>query len=86
MTTQNQDPAKAISAAWAGFFDSVSPDKAIAPIRQVCAAPFDAMRAQYASAVRCGLVQRSLVASAHFESFVGGLEQAALGPLARRRA
>ena len=46
--------------------------------------PFDTMRAQYASAVAHGLVERSLLASGKFERTVGALEQLALGPFARR--
>ena len=56
----------------------------------VCAAktflrsPFDAMREQYASAVRAGVVERSLLASANFERKLGALERTMLGPWARR--
>ena len=45
--------------------------------------PFDAMREQYASAVRAGLIERSLLASARFERKLGELERVALGPWAR---
>ncbi|MHB1670000.1 hypothetical protein [Thiomonas sp.] len=47
-------------------------------------APFDAMREQYASAVRAGLIERSLLASARFEHKLGALERTTLGPWARR--
>lgn len=47
------------------------------------AMPFDAMRAQYASAVEHGLIERSMLASGRFERAVGTLERLALGPLAR---
>jgi hypothetical protein len=46
--------------------------------------PFDAMREQYASAVRAGLIERSLLDSASFERKLGTLERATLGPWARR--
>ncbi|MDE3105452.1 MAG: hypothetical protein KGK08_09790 [Acidobacteriota bacterium] len=45
--------------------------------------PFDTMRDQYANAVRAGLVERSLIASAQFERKVAVLEQSLLGPCAR---
>ena len=67
---------------------------ALAPLREcapfVSAAkallrtPFDAMREQYAAAVRAGLVERSLLASARFERKLGALERTALGLWARR--
>jgi hypothetical protein len=46
--------------------------------------PFDLARAQHAAGVQCGLLQRSLLASADFERRLGQLERLALGPLARR--
>jgi hypothetical protein len=46
--------------------------------------PFDSIRAQYASAVAHGLVERSMLASGKFERALGALEQFALGPFARR--
>ena len=48
-------------------------------------APFEAMRAQYASVVQAGLVPRSLLESAQFERSLDKLEKFCLGPLARRR-
>ena len=46
--------------------------------------PFDALRAQYAGAVRAGFIERSLLASARFERALASLERWMLGPLARR--
>jgi hypothetical protein len=48
------------------------------------AVPFDALRAQYAEAVRCGMLERSMLASRDFERTVHALERLSLGPLARR--
>ena len=48
------------------------------------ALPFDALRAQYAAAVRAGFVERSLLGSGRVERFLASLEQFALGPWARR--
>lgn len=45
--------------------------------------PFDAMHAQYAVAVRVGLMKSSLLASSRFSRWVCALESCALGPLAR---
>ncbi len=47
--------------------------------------PFDAMRFQYAGAVKAGLIQRSILASGQLERALGALEQLVLGPLARQR-
>lgn len=53
---------------------------------QAClAAPFEAMRSHYASAVMAGLVPRSLLACGQFERALDTLEKLCLGPLARRR-
>ena len=52
--------------------------------KSVARAPFDTMRAQYASAVRAGLLENSMLASRDFERTVNAMERAALGPLARR--
>ena len=46
--------------------------------------PFDVARANYAQAVRAGLIERSLLASARFEHQLNAVEDLALGPLARR--
>ncbi|MCE9658960.1 MAG: hypothetical protein K8R60_10400 [Burkholderiales bacterium] len=50
----------------------------------LAALPFDAMRLAYASAVRAGLVENSMLASRDVERALGALERATLGPLARR--
>ena len=49
------------------------------------AAPFEALRFQYASAVTAGLAQRSILASGRLEQAIDRLEQLILGPLARQR-
>lgn len=55
-------------------------------VTQSClAAPFEAMRSQYASAVAAGLVPKSLLAAARLERSLENLEKLCLGPLARRR-
>ena len=46
--------------------------------------PFDMARHQYASAVRVGLIERSLLAWAKFDQAVSSLEKLILGPWARR--
>ena len=46
--------------------------------------PFDMARHQYASAVRVGLIERSMLAWAKFEQTVSSLEKLILGPWARR--
>jgi hypothetical protein len=46
--------------------------------------PFDAARAQYATAVQTGFIERSLLASCRFDRSVDRLERFALGPWARR--
>ncbi|MGA8009444.1 MAG: hypothetical protein WCA24_08660 [Thiomonas sp.] len=46
--------------------------------------PFDVMREQYASAVRAGVIERSLLGAARFERKVASLEQTVLGSWARR--
>jgi hypothetical protein len=52
--------------------------------KAIAAVPFDTLRANYASAVRAGLVRNSMLASRDFEHVVAALERVALGPLARR--
>ena len=47
--------------------------------------PFDTLREQYAGAVRAGLIERSLIASAGFERKLGAFERSILGPWARSR-
>jgi len=49
------------------------------------AMPFDAMRFQYAGAVRAGLARRSIIASCKLERALNTLERLVLGPLARQR-
>lgn len=49
----------------------------------VAAAAFDFARAQYASAVQTGFVERSLLASSAFERSLAMLERLTLGPWAR---
>ena len=46
--------------------------------------PFDLAREQYAKAVRVGLIEPSLLASAKFERMISAMETATLGPWARR--
>ena len=45
--------------------------------------PFDMARQQYSSAVRSGLIERSLIASARFERALSAIEVCSLGPWAR---
>mgnify|MGYP006955963417 FL=1 len=53
--------------------------------RSFLAAPFDALRFQYACVVQAGLLQRSIVASGRLERALDTLEKSTLGPLARHR-
>lgn len=53
--------------------------------RRVAASPFDALRAQYAGAVRAGVLTPSLLAAGRFERGVAQWESLVLGPWARRR-
>ena len=46
--------------------------------------PFDLARANYANAVRMGLIKQSLLNSARFEQQLGIVERMTLGPWARR--
>jgi|APFre7841882630_1041343.scaffolds.fasta_scaffold101786_1 hypothetical protein len=52
--------------------------------KAMAALPFDAMRFQYAGAVKAGLIENSMLASRDFERALGVLERQTLGPLARR--
>ena len=52
--------------------------------KAIAALPFDALRANHASAAKAGLVANSMLASRDFEHVLGALERVALGPLARR--
>ena len=45
--------------------------------------PFDMAREQYASAVRVGLIEPSMLAGAQFERTLSSMEKATLGPWAR---
>jgi len=47
------------------------------------AAPFDAMRAQYAASVRAGVIECSMLGWRDFERKLASVEKLALGPLAR---
>ncbi|OYU45524.1 MAG: hypothetical protein CFE44_07030 [Burkholderiales bacterium PBB4] len=47
--------------------------------------PFDLARHNYAAAVRAGLIERSMLASAQFGRLLYQLELVALGPFARVR-
>jgi hypothetical protein len=65
------------------YFDSIALAR---EATQTClSAPFEAMRAHYASAVQAGVVPRSLRASAEFGRSLDNLEKLCLGLLARRR-
>lgn len=65
------------------------------PLRNACAGsrsskawlrmPFDVVRSQHAGWVQAGVLKRSLLASANFETALGAAERLMLGPLARRR-
>ena len=46
--------------------------------------PFDVAREQYASAVRAGLIERSMLGWAKFERAVSAMETLTLGPWARQ--
>ncbi|MEY4752364.1 MAG: hypothetical protein RJA44_39 [Pseudomonadota bacterium] len=50
---------------------------------QALAWPFDTARAQYAQAVRAGLIERSMLAQRDFEQTLGLFERLTLGPWAR---
>lgn len=69
-------------------FVAVSPTSDLAPYvrvtKDLLRMPFDVMREQYASAVRAGVIERSLLGAARFERKVASLEQTVLGSWARR--
>lgn len=46
--------------------------------------PFDVAREQYANAIRFGFIKQSMLANAKFARTLQTLEQATLGPWARR--
>jgi hypothetical protein len=54
-------------------------------LQTVLCLPFDVARMNYAAAVRAGLIERSLLASARFGRLLNTMEVIVLGPLARRR-
>jgi len=47
------------------------------------AAPFDLARSEYAAGVQCGVIERSMLASAAFERGLDALERLTFGPFAR---
>ena len=51
--------------------------------KNVLGLPFDVVREHYSKAVRAGLVEKSLIASARFERALSALETCVLGPWAR---
>lgn len=55
-----------------------------AAVSATASLPFDAMRAEYATAVCFGFAPRSMLASRDFEVLVDALERCTLGPFARR--
>ncbi|PXW94372.1 hypothetical protein C7444_11471 [Sphaerotilus hippei] len=78
-------PVELIKALFSsGTEAALLPMKVCTPPAAVLGLPFDALRAQYAWAVRAGLVERSLLASSRFERQLAALEQMAYGPFARR--
>ena len=54
-------------------------------LQAVLCLPFDLARLHYAEAVRAGVIERSLLASARFGKLLNGIEVMALGPYARSR-
>jgi hypothetical protein len=65
-------------------FTALSLAPAQQALSRLLAFPFDAVRAQYGTAVELGLVQRSILASRRLERCLDRLERLSLGPLARR--
>ena len=61
------------------------PRQVVQTTSTLMAVPFDLARESYASAVRAGLIQRSLLGSARFGQMLNALELVTLGPWARRR-
>jgi hypothetical protein len=57
---------------------------AVQTLSNCLALPFDIARERYARAVRAGLIERSLLASARFGTELTAWERIALGPWARR--
>lgn len=60
-------------------FDSIAKTTSL-----ILGLPFDLARANYANAVRLGLIKQSLLNSARFEQQLGIVERLTLGPWARR--
>lgn len=54
-------------------------------VRHAAASPFDLVRAQYAGAVRAGVIRPSLLAASRFERGMAQWESLVLGPWARER-
>ncbi len=52
-------------------------------ISDILALPFDISKQQYAFAVRSGIIQKSLLASARFGKTLNAMEKLTLGPWAR---
>jgi len=77
----NQAPAQAASP---DAYVSVARASSKA-LSDCMALPFDIARERYARAVRAGLVERSLLASARFSQTLTAMERLALGPWARRQ-
>lgn len=75
------------SAALSGNFRpaQTNPGAGLGVTFDLLAAPFEALRFQYASAVAAGLAQRSILASGRLEQAIDRLERLILGPLARQR-
>jgi len=65
--------------------DRPTPNTPFSGGQGLLAVPFDALRVQYASVVKAGLAQRSLLASANLERALDALEKLTLGSLARQR-
>jgi hypothetical protein len=60
-------------------FDSIAKTTSL-----ILGLPFDLARANYANAVRLGLIKQSLLNSARFEQQLSIVERLTLGPWARR--
>jgi len=87
-TSPHQAIAAAVYPAHTALADlnpAPSPTVAGQLVAQTLRLPFDVVRAQYACAVRTGLVERSMLAGARFENNLGLLERSVLGPWARHR-
>jgi hypothetical protein len=90
MTATSHDAAVPLELAWRLPLQPLprlpTPLDAAASLRvmdKLLHAPFDALRSQYARAVRCGWAPRSMLASRDFDNGVDALEHLVLGPLAR---